>query len=135
MNQNRQTFDVAICEELRKAAISVLAKYPEARSIAAMVDYHGGLNDADINKGIWLGENGNNKSFVEVFGGLFQTLRLLEGQLSLASKMIENLREQAEVIGSEVVKKSEELKKIDEAIQSRRTQPTAAAGTPEEAEA
>jgi hypothetical protein len=124
----RPTFDAAICELLRSAALDILSRYPEARSIAAVVDFHGALNDAEVNKGIWLGENGPVKNPAEIFGSIFQTLRLLESQVGRAVELVQQLKDHAELLGSEVVKRSEELKQIEEAIRSRRTGSAAAEG-------
>lgn len=117
----RPTFDAAICEELRATALNILSRYPEARSIAAVVDFHGALNDAEVNKGIWLGENGPVKNPAEIFGSIFQTLRLLESQVGRAVELVQQLKDHAELLGSEVVKRSEELKQLEEEIRSRRT--------------
>ena len=115
-------------------ALEILSRYPEARTIAAVVDYHGLLNDAEINKGVWLGENGAVKSPDEIFGSLLQTLRLFESQFGRAVELVTQFIEHVEVLGAESVKRHEELKSLNEAIQARRADLAAVGGSPQKEE-
>ena len=120
--EKKPTFDVAVCERLRHAIVDVLAGFPEVRSIACSVDYHGSLNDADINKGIWLGEGGPVTAPDAIFGSVFQTLRILETQCARALQLMESMRENVEVLGSEAVKRHEEIQRLDAQIEARKEQ-------------
>lgn len=129
MTVPRQTFDVAISEQLRTTILDILAKFPEARAIAAIVDYHGSLNDADVNKGVWIGENGDHKTLTEVFGGIAQTLRMLDLQIGVANTLYSRFRENMTVLGTEIVRQHAEIKALEETILARRAE-LAALGTP-----
>lgn len=126
--EKKPPFDVAVCESLRHAITNVLAGFPEVRSIAVSVDYHGALNDADINKGIWLGEAGPVTSPDAIFGSVFQTLRMLETQCGRALQLMEQMRENVEVLGAEALKRHEEIQRLDQEI-ARKTAQAGGSGT------
>ncbi|MCI0421518.1 MAG: hypothetical protein L0312_20215 [Acidobacteria bacterium] len=103
-------FDAAACERIRNCFAEVLLRHPEVRSLSATIDYYGALNDAKINHGVWIGANGAVEQPDAIFGSLFQTLKILNIQLERGLALTEHLREQAQVLGAEVVKRHEELK-------------------------
>jgi hypothetical protein len=102
-------FDEAACEALRQACVSVIQDHPEVRSVAATVDYYGALNDAVVQKGIWLGEEGVVTTPDAILGSTMQTLRLLEEQIGRLFQVAGSMKESLQVLGEELVKKSKEV--------------------------
>lgn len=110
----RATFDQAASERMRAAALEAMAAHPELRAVAVVFDYHGGLNDADVIRGVWLGEDGPVTRPDAVVGSMFQLMKMLELQCGRALGLINQLRETLEAAGSEVVRRHEEKEKEGE---------------------
>lgn len=108
----RPTFDLAIAEKLRDAAVKVLTDHPEVRTVACIVDYHGNLNDADIQFGVWLGEDGTIMKPDQALGSMFATLKLFHQQLQTSVQLSVNMRRTLEVLGTEINKRYAELQKL-----------------------
>ena len=64
----RLTFDEALCQKFRQLTNDCFNRHPELRSVVVVFDYNGGLNDAQVAKGLWLGENGAVKDIAAIFG-------------------------------------------------------------------
>lgn len=108
----RLTFDLAICEKLKQAAMQVLASHPEVRTVACVVDYYGDLNDADVQFGIWLGEHGTVMAPDQALGSMFATLKLWNQQFQTAVQLAANMRQKIEVLGAEINNRYAELQKL-----------------------
>lgn len=108
----RLTFDQAIAEKLKQAATLILAEHPEVRTVACVVDYYGELNDANVQFGVWLGENGTVMSPDQAVGSLFATLKLAHQQLQVAVQIASNMREKIVVLGAEINKRYAELQQL-----------------------
>ena len=109
-----RTFDEAACETLRAACASVIQSHPEVRTVSASVDFYGTLNDAQVQKGVWIGESGMVTAPDAILGSTMQTLRLLEEQIGRLFQVAGGMRESLQVLGEELVKKSKELAELEE---------------------
>ena len=114
-----ETFDVQVCEKIRKLFADVLTAHPEVRSLACSIDWFGAMNNSQIHHGVWLGEGGLVGSPDGIFGSIQQTLKMLETQCSRAVDLHNHLREQVAILATEAANKSEEIKRLDEEIQAR----------------
>lgn len=103
--EDRMTFDVAVCDKISKCFSEVLAEHPEVAALSCAVAWRGALNDADLHHFVWTSADGLVFRPDEVFGSLFQTLRLAERQIARAFVLYENLRGQVVAIGKEAVDK------------------------------
>lgn len=110
------TFDQAITQRLREAALDVLSAHPELRSVCVAFDYKGMLNDAKIVGGLWIGANGPVNELAAVFGSINQTLKLLEQQCSTAYAVVQHLRDQAGVLGKEIESRHATLQEVEAKI-------------------
>lgn len=121
-------FDQEVCHVLRQAASVIFARHPEARSVAAVVDYFGALNDANIQKGIWVSPHGPVDTPDGVFGSMFQQLRMLEEQFARAIGYAQQLREDVQSMATEAVAlggRNEQLRKEIAAQEERLARATA----------
>lgn len=75
-------FDERIAMVLRDTLNELLAAYPMVRGISCAVDYYGRLNDADVNKAVWITRKGPDGKMPAdaLAGALMQTLRLADLQ-------------------------------------------------------
>ena len=108
----RQSFDTVAVATMQAAAVAVLSQHPEVRSVVVVLDYHGELNEAKVNRALWIGENGPVTSLPALFGSVNVTLRTLDFMFRRISETEQNLRERAQVLGAEVVKRQKELNAI-----------------------
>jgi hypothetical protein len=120
-----EAFDARACETVRLAFTQVFKDHPEVRSLALTIVWVGALDDAQIHHGIWVAKDADNKPTVvsapdAVYGSLAQTLRMLDNQLHRAAELNQHLREQCAVLGTEVINKSGQLKKLEEEIAAKR---------------
>ncbi len=121
----RATFDQMILNEFKEVGFKILARHPEARSLAMVVDYQQSLNDANVNKGLWIGPNGSVTDPAAVFGSMHQTLELLQTQIVAARKVVLNLQQQAGHYGQELVKTREALQTLQAEQVPPRADPSA----------
>lgn len=98
-------FHVAAIESFRHTINEVLAKHPEVRSCTAVLDYRGGLNSAQIDKAIWMGENGPVQDIAAVIGSINNTLLALEVMFVRAHVLEEQLRQRLANLSKEVIVK------------------------------
>jgi hypothetical protein len=109
-----------VCERIRLAFVDVFLHHPEVKCLSATVCWHGNLNDAQINHGIWIGPDGVVQSPDGVIGSIFQTLKMLDEQLGRGMQLAQYFRDQITTLGNEALKQHEELKKVEEALTARK---------------
>ena len=114
------TFDEAACEALRQAIVQVIQEHPEVRSVAVTLDYKGALNDATVQKGLWLGEEGVVTAPDAILGSTMQNLRMLEEQLGRMFQVAGGMRESLQVLGEELVSKNEEKESLEKSLEAMR---------------
>lgn len=107
------TFDQAICLRFRETIHHAFVAHPELRSVAVVFDYAGSLNDARVDKAIWLGPDGAVQSLAGVFGSIQNTLSLLDAQMTRAAAAEQQMRERVSILGAEAKSKHEELQKLE----------------------
>jgi hypothetical protein len=107
-------FDAAVAEELRRALDEVMLRHPEVKNLAAVVCWHGNLNDAAISHAVWVDAAGGPVATADgVLGAAHQTLRLLDHQLGRALEVAHRLRQ-------DVVADHAERKRLDAELQTKR---------------
>ena len=74
-------FDQAVAEAFRQAGVAALQQHPELRAVAVTFDWHGQLNEAAVQHGLWLGRSGPVSQLDEIVGSLRQTLSMAQYQL------------------------------------------------------
>lgn len=107
---------------LRDAINDVLLNHPEVMAVAASVTWHGPLNEAQINHGIWLGADGPVLTPAGIYGGIRQTMKMLGEQFGRAEQLAEHLQDQAQVLSQEAVAKHEEIEALQKQIDARRAE-------------
>ena len=115
-----ETFDMKVCERVRRCFAETLAAHPEVRRLACSIDWSGDLNDAKIMHGVWLGASGIVAAPDAVYGSITQTLRMLDIQCSRALELNQHLREQCSVLATEVINRNGEIERLDKEIATRR---------------
>lgn len=115
----RPSFDEVIVAKMRTCFQGIFADHPEVATIAATISWRGGLNEARVLHGLWLGENGIVVRPDEIFGSIEQCMKMLVQQVSRAGELTEHLRETVEVLGTEATKKHEELKEVEARVEAR----------------
>lgn len=120
-------FDEHLCNAQKELALALFQQFPMLRSIGVTFDYYGALNDAQVQKGVWMSDKGPVSSADAIFGSMFQTLRLLQEQFARAIDYGAHLRESVEVMTIESVRlhndiqeKTTELQRLEAAIQGKR---------------
>jgi hypothetical protein len=104
-----QTFDQAALARMRAAASEVLAVHPEVRSVIVVLDYKGPLNDAPIDKALWIGENGAVTGLDAMFGSAANLMRVMQHVFGSIDQRGQAMREEAQVLGNELVKRRQQL--------------------------
>lgn len=118
----RLPFDEQVCERLRAAFVDVFLRHPEVKCLAASITWNGTLNDANILHGIWLGPDGPVQTPDGVVGSLFQTLKMLDEQAGRGLALVGQIQEQVHVLGTEAVKRHEEIQALEEQIREKRAE-------------
>lgn len=104
------TFDEAVCSEIRAAFHDIVLRHPEVKALATSVCWHGDLNDARINHGVWLGDDGGPVNDIAgIIGSAYQTLKVLDQQVGHGLAFVNALREQVIVLSQEIGRKNEEI--------------------------
>lgn len=123
----KMQFDEQLCQFQKELALGMFQQFPMLRSIGVTFDFYGNLNDAQIQKGVWMSDKGPVSSADAVFGSMFQTLRLLQEQFGRAIDIGADLRRSIEVMTVESVRlhnaiqeKSAELQRLEADIQGKR---------------
>lgn len=97
--------------------MEVIQRHPEVRSIAVAIDYHGLLNEAQVNKGLWLGENGAVTTPEAIFGSFFVTLNLLTVQFQRMAELGAQLKKQAEELAKKTLAESQEYARLKQELE------------------
>lgn len=123
--EEKVQFDERLCQAQKELALAMFQQFPMLRSLCTTFDYYGKLNDAQVQKGVWMSDKGPVSSADAIFGSMFQTLRLLEEQFGRAIDYGAKLRETVEVLTVESVRlhndiqeKTTELGRLTEAAQA-----------------
>lgn len=95
--------------------------FPEVKCLAATITWNGGLNDAQINHGVWLDAGGGPVRTADgLVGSLFQTLRMLDAQTARLAAYAKTTAERVQVLGTDLVKKLEELETVRAEVEALR---------------
>lgn len=91
-------FDRQVAEEFQQLALTQLLKNPELRGVIVVFDYNNGLNVTDTITGVWQTRRQNEKTPSELFGGISQATKMLEGMVSNVDTMINAARDNLHVL-------------------------------------
>lgn len=100
-DQQKQTntrFDQATALAFQEFILTQLLKNPELRGVVVVFDYNNGLNVTDTVTGIWQTRKQNEKTPSELFGGISQTTKMLEGMVSNVDTMVDAARDKLQVL-------------------------------------
>ena len=111
--QDRLPFDKAAISTMRATALNVIAAHAEVRSVIVVIDYAGELNEANVDKGLWVGEDGAVTKIDAIHGSIGNTVAVLEQLFLRAAQHAQNMREQVMVLGKEIIKRKAELNGIE----------------------
>lgn len=111
---DRLPFDEAVCAEIVDRFRSVLLTHPEVVCLSAAVTYRGPLNSAQINSGVWIGQNGPANTGPEIVGSIWATLRLLGTQLDRAAAYVTQLDSRVASLLAEAARLHEEVQRLEE---------------------
>jgi hypothetical protein len=78
-------FDAQIVHDYRELTTQLLASHPELRSVVVVLDYHGKLNEAQVDHALWMGEAGAVTAPDAVLGGMGNILRVLHAMFERAA--------------------------------------------------
>jgi len=113
-DEERKTFDADVVDRFQQLAQDCMLDHPELRNVAVSFCWKGGLNDTHgVRRGLWIGDDGPVLDLPGIFGALHQSMKMLDEQADRAFKLVNQLREEAVVLGEEVVKQKTELKKLE----------------------
>jgi len=112
-------FDEEVCDRIRAAFQDVFLRHPEVKCLAASITWQGALNDARILHGVWLGPDGPVVEPDGVIASIHQTLKMLDEQTARGLALVAHLQDQVRVLGSEVVARHEQLRKLEEEVRRR----------------
>lgn len=102
--RQEMTFDVAVCDELRRALTAVMQDHPEVKCLGTSICWQGDLNDANINHAVWIGRDGEPVLKPDgVIGSVHQTLRLLDHQLGRGLEIAHRLRQDILQLATDLV--------------------------------
>lgn len=96
--QTNTPFDQQIALAFQELALTQLLKNPELRGVVVVFDYNKGLNVADTVTGVWQTREQNRKTPSELFGGISQTTKMLEGMVVNVDTMIDSARDRLQVL-------------------------------------
>lgn len=113
-------FDQRAAAVLQEACGLIFTDCPEVRSVAAVLDYHGQLNDANVIKGVWLDRGGQTPTAPDaICGSLFQMLRLVDDAFNRLIDTVAFFRLGAQTAVAEQQKVRKELEDTEQALQER----------------
>jgi hypothetical protein len=95
---NPSRFDHDVAMEFQEVALKALLRHADLRGIVVIFDYHNELNLTDTISGIWQTRSQNEKSPSELFGGIGQTTRMLEGMIQHIDTMVSSAQEKMQVL-------------------------------------
>lgn len=90
--QEPPLFDAQIGQKIGAFFQELLEQHPEIRTLAAVIDYRGALNDAPLLNAVWRGRDQGTKSYDSISGSIAQTLALLHHQVAVLTKSIADQR-------------------------------------------
>lgn len=114
--QARPQFYQDIVQRIVDVFGQLLTAHPELRTLAAVIDYRGVLNDSGVPSAVWIGERGAPTRPDEVFGSMFQTVKLVDKQIASAWDMIKAMRDVMQSASAAVVAKRQELSDLEKKI-------------------
>lgn len=95
------------------------------RSVIMILDYKGSLNDADVDKALWIGESGQVTQLDAMFGAVAGLMRVMNHVMARIDQVAANMRDEAQIIGTELVHRRKEQHgsrqnagKADESVQT-----------------
>ena len=94
-------FDTAILEKFKATVNQALAEHPELRSVAVVFDFEGGLNDAQVNKGLWVGRDGPVIQPNAIFGSIKNVQMMVETMFDRSVVLTQDMKEQVQIIAQE----------------------------------
>ena len=112
--ENPLPFDQRIATDFQQLALTALLKNPALRGVVVVFDYGDDLNLANTVTGVWQTRTQNEKTPGELFGGIAQTTRMLEGMIQNVDKMVDSAREKLQILlleAQNVYTKSQEANK------------------------
>jgi hypothetical protein len=105
----RLPFDKALAKKFQDVIQEALLDHPELRSVAVVFDFVGDLNDGGADRGVWIGEDGPVRTLEGIHGSIAQMLRMSEMMFVRAQALSNQMREDAAVIGQELVRRQKQL--------------------------
>lgn len=91
-------FDQQLALEFQELALTQLLKNSNLRGVIVVFDYNNGLNVTDTVTGIWQTRKQNEKTPSELFGGISQTTKMLEGMVNNVDVMVDSARDKLQVL-------------------------------------
>jgi hypothetical protein len=95
---NPLPFDQQLASDFQQLALTSLLRNPALRGVVVVFDYGDDLNIANTVTGVWQTRTQNEKTPGELFGGIAQTTRMLEGMIQNVDKMVDAAREKLQVL-------------------------------------
>lgn len=97
-------FDKQIARRLVAAVQNILIDHPELRTVGIALAYEPRLDAADLDRLLWIGRGplGAVERHDDVFTSMLSTMKLLQAQQDRLLAGVAALKEQVEVLGSEV---------------------------------
>src|SRR6478735_4971737 len=96
----------------RARLVEILATHPEVRSAVVVLDYKGGLNDAKIDKAVWIGEHGAVQSPAAIFGSVYNTLATLEVMFTRLAAVEQVAMTRIKQLSDDMLKKEREFEQL-----------------------
>jgi glycine/D-amino acid oxidase-like deaminating enzyme len=111
--EKRDLFDDDCAKRFQQLAQDCMLDHPELRNVSVVFCWKGGLNDSPtVSKGLWIGDSGVVSDLPGIFGGLFQSLKMVDEQAARAFQFVQKMREEAQVLGHEIVRRQQELQSL-----------------------
>lgn len=105
-----------MCDSARAFGSDILLRHPEARSVLVVFDFHGQLNEAQIQKGVVMGRRGTVVGLDELQGVLWQTFGMVQHLLMRLVSVADKVR-------AESLKSLKTLLEATQAVRKLETQP------------
>ena len=87
-------------------------QYPELRSVAVICDYKGALNEAQVEKALWIGTGGAVKDIGAIMGGINNTLMVLDQMFMRIVEIQKAAAENLGALSSDLAAKSQQLNEV-----------------------
>lgn len=102
--QATQPFNLDALARFRATANDVLAAHPEIRSAVVVLDFRGELNNAAIDRAIWLGSDGKSHTAEGVFGSIHAMMAVLDVMYTHLAQLEKSMRDRMLVMAQEAQK-------------------------------